>query len=152
MWIQSVWVSKTMPWRKHNMLTRSHTAGIYVLQHLQEQSCIFIFHETLIFCVCRRSVPWFLTEEVEVLVDPSTWVNLNKGEPGTNDRDYLSSLIVLQSYVRILLFVHHLVCNGHLRTPNVPPYSTVSLGWMQGYVDNYFCIKPAVAVHSICYI
>ena len=54
-----------------------------------------------------RPIPWFLTEEVEVLVDPSTWTDLNKVEPGTNDRDYLSSLIVLQSYVRILLFVRH---------------------------------------------
>ena len=62
----------------------------------------------------------------------------NKVEPGTNDRDYLSSLIVLQSYVRILLFEHHLVCKGHFRISNVPPYSTVSLDWMQEYPDNTF--------------
>ena len=43
-----------------------------------------------------------------------SWTNLNKFEPGTDDRDYLSSLIVLQSYVRILLFIHRLVCKGHL--------------------------------------
>ena len=85
-----------------------------------------------------RPIPWFLTEEVEVLVDPSTWTNLNKVEPGTNDRDYLSSLIVLQSYVRILLFVHHLVCKGHYTISNAPPCSTVSLGWMQEYPDNTF--------------
>ena len=34
-----------------------------------------------------RPIPWFLTE-VEVLVDPSTWTNLSKVEPATNDRDY----------------------------------------------------------------
>ena len=64
-----------------------------------------------LFCVLSeiRPIPWFLTEgEVEVLVDPSTWTNLNTVEPGTNDRDYLSSLIVLQSYVRILLFYKRL--------------------------------------------
>ena len=39
-------------------------------------------------------IPWFLTEgevEVEVVVDQSTLRSLNKVEPGTNDRDYLSS-------------------------------------------------------------
>ena len=56
-----------------------------------------------------RPVPWFLTEEAEVLVDPSTWSNLNKVEPGTNDRDYLSSWVVLQSYVRILLLYNALL-------------------------------------------
>ena len=34
-WIQSVWFPKTMPWRKHNKLTHSDTAGIELLQHLQ---------------------------------------------------------------------------------------------------------------------
>ena len=69
-------------------------------------SCIFIFHETLILRLPEiRPIPWFLIQgEVEVRVDPSTWTNLNKVEPGTNDRDYLSSLIVLQSHIRILLF------------------------------------------------
>ena len=47
---------------------------------------LFFFMKCL-FCVCRRSV--------EVLVYPSTWTNLNKVESGTNDRHYLSSLIVL---------------------------------------------------------
>ena len=31
--IQSVWVPKTMPWRKHNKLTRNDTAGIVLQQH-----------------------------------------------------------------------------------------------------------------------
>ena len=69
-------------------------------------SCTFIFHETFFFAFVGkiRPIPWFLTEaEVEVLVDPSTWTNQNKVEPGTNDRDHLSSLIVRQSYVRVLL-------------------------------------------------
>ena len=33
MWIQSVWVPKTMSWRKHNKLTRNDTAGIQLKQH-----------------------------------------------------------------------------------------------------------------------
>ena len=85
-----------------------------------------------------RPIPWFLTEEVEVLVNPSIWLNLNKVEPGTNDREYLSSLIGLRIYVRILVFVRHLVCKGHFRISNVPPYSTLSLGWMQEYPDDTF--------------
>ena len=32
-WIQSVWVPKTMSWRKHNKLTRNDTAGIQLKQH-----------------------------------------------------------------------------------------------------------------------
>ena len=69
-----------------------------------------------------RPVPWFLTEEAEVLVDPSTWSNLNKVDPGTNDRDYMSILIVLQSYVRILLFAP---CN-------VLPYCCTARNCMSG--------------------
>ena len=97
-----------MPWRKHNKLTLNDAAGIGAAA-LAVASCIFIFHETLILCLSEiRPIPWFLTEgEAEVLVDPSTWTNLNKLEPGTNNRHYLSILIVVQSYVRILLFVHH---------------------------------------------
>ena len=34
-----------------------------------------------------------------------------------------------------LLFVH-LVCKGHFRISNVPPYSTVSLDWIEEYPDN----------------
>ena len=116
-----------MPWRKHNKLTQNDTAGIVLQQHSQYSRLYtskYLFFMKRLFCVCRRSVlfiPWFLTEgEVEVLVDPSTWANLNKVEPGTNDRDCLSSLIVLQSYVQILLFVHRLVCKGHFRIKNVP--------------------------------
>ena len=45
-WIQSVWVPKTMPWRKHNKLTRSDTAGI-VAAALAVSSCIFIFMKRL---------------------------------------------------------------------------------------------------------
>ena len=105
------WVPKTMPWGKHNKLTLNDTAGI-AASALAVASCVCIFHEFLILRLSEiRPIPWFLTEgEVEVLVAPSTWwKNLNKFEPGTNDRDYLSSLIVLQSYVRILLVAHHLV-------------------------------------------
>ena len=90
-----------------NKLTVNATAGI-VAAALAAASCVFIFHEPLISRFSEiRPIPWFLTErETEALVDQSTWTNLNKVEPGTNDRDYLSSLIVVQSYVRILLFVH----------------------------------------------
>ena len=36
-------------------------------------SCIFIFHETIVLRLLEiRPIPWFLTEEVGVLVDPST--------------------------------------------------------------------------------
>ena len=104
-----------MPWRKHNKLTLSDVAGI-IAAALAVASCVFIFQYTIILRLSEiRPVPWFLTEgEVDVLVDPSTWwTNLKKVQPGTNNRDYLSSLIVPQSYVRILLCVHHLVCKGH---------------------------------------
>ena len=126
-----------MSWRKNNKLTRSDSWYI-VAAALAGASCTFIFHETLTFCVLSeiRPIPWFLNEEIGVFVDPSTWTSLNKVEPGTSHRDYLSSSIVLQSYVRILRFVQHLVCEGHLRISNVPSYSTVSLGWMQEYPDN----------------
>ena len=83
-------------------------------------------------------IPWFLTEEVEVLVDPSSGTSLDEFEPGTNYRDYLLRLIVLQSYVRILLFVHHLAIEEHFRISNVPPHSTVSLDWMHKYPENTF--------------
>ena len=85
-----------MPWRKHNKLTRIDTAGIGAAA-LAVARCIFIFDETFILRLSEiRPIPWFLTEgEVEVLVDPSTWTNLNNVEPGTNDRDSFSSLIVL---------------------------------------------------------
>ena len=39
-----------------------------------------------------------LAEEVEVLEDPSTWTNLSIFEPGTNDRDCESSIVVFQSF------------------------------------------------------
>ena len=82
------------------------------------------------FCLSEiRPIPWFLTEgEIEVLVDPSTWTNLNTVERWRNDGGLFVKL--LQSYVRVLRFVHHLVCKGHLRISNAPPYSTVSLDWM----------------------
>ena len=100
-----------MPWRKHNKLTLNETAGI-VAAALAVARRVCIFHETLILRLSEiRLIPWFLTEgEIEVRVDPSTWTNLNKVEPGTNDRECLSSLAVLHSYVRISLFVHHLIC------------------------------------------
>ena len=53
-WIQSVWVPKTMPGRKHNKLKRNDTAGS-VAAALAVASCIFIFMKRL-FCVRRRSV------------------------------------------------------------------------------------------------
>ena len=97
-----------MPWRKHNKLTHNDTAGIVAVA-LAAASCVFIFCEPLALRLSEISlISWFLPEgEVEVLLDPSTWTNLNKLEPGTNNRHYLSILIVVQSYVRILLFVHH---------------------------------------------
>ena len=56
--------------------TSSHvmTPLVQLQQHLHTvASCIFIFHETRILRLSEtRSIPWFLTEEVEVLVDPST--------------------------------------------------------------------------------
>ena len=87
------WVPKTMPWGKHNKLTLNDTAGI-AASALAVPSCVCIFHEPLILRLAEiRPIPWFLAVgEVEVLVAPSTWwKNLNKFEPGTNDRDYLSS-------------------------------------------------------------
>ena len=56
-------------------------------------SCTLIFHETIILRLSEiRPIPWFLTEQLEVLVDPSTCTNLNEVEPRTNDRDFLSIL------------------------------------------------------------
>ena len=84
-------------------------------------SCGFIFHERLFLRLSEiPPIPWFLTAGQVELEDPSTWTNRNNFESRTNDRVYLSSLIVLQSYVQILLFVHRLVCKGHFRIKNVP--------------------------------
>ena len=68
---------------------------VLLQQHLQQQAVLFFFLEPLVLRLSEmRTILWFLTEgEVEVLVDPSTWTNLNKIEPGTNDRDYLSSIL-----------------------------------------------------------
>ena len=86
-------------------ITLRDTAGIAAAA-IAVASCVSIFHEPLILCLSEiRPIPWFLTEgEIEVLVDPSTLTNLYKFEPGTSDRDYLSRVIVLQSYARILFF------------------------------------------------
>ena len=99
-WIPSVWVLKTMPWRKHN---KDHTS--WHRRHKCSSTCSskpFFFHESLILRLSDiRPIPWLLTEgEVEVLEKASTWTNLYKFEPATNDRDCSSSLFVLKSYVR----------------------------------------------------
>ena len=51
-----------------------------------------------------------------------------------------------------LVFVQHLVCKGHFRISNAPPCSTVSLGWMQEYLDNTLHKTFPLAVHSTCYM
>ena len=61
-----------MSCRKHNELTLNYTDGILAAV-LAAASCVFIFHEPLILRLSEiRPIPWFLTEEVEVLVNPST--------------------------------------------------------------------------------
>ena len=121
-----------MPRRKHNKLTRSDAAGMLVY------SCCSTCSSKLYLCfswnayILRlseiRPIPWFLTEDSRSR-STSRSIHMNepnKVKPETNDRDYLSSLIVLQSYVRILLFVQHLVCKGHFRISKVPPYLVYS--------------------------
>ena len=57
-----------MPWRKHNELTLNDAAGIAAAA-LAAASCVFIFHETPILLLSEiRPIPWFLTEEIEVIV------------------------------------------------------------------------------------
>ena len=75
-------------------------------------------------------------------------MNLNEVEPGTNDRDSLSSVIVVQSYVRILIFVHHLVCDGRFRISNVPPYSAVSLDYIP--IMRLLQTLLGCAFHTLC--
>ena len=95
--------------------------------------CLY-FAEPQILCLWeKRPIRWILTEgEVEVVVNPSTWTNLNKFEPGTNGRDYLSSFLVLQSYVRNLFCVRW----GRVRISNVSPHYTVSLDGMHEDPEN----------------
>ena len=51
-----------------------------------------------------RPIPWFLTKEVEVLVDLSTWTNLKNVEPGTNDRDLFVKFIRAAKLRTVLAF------------------------------------------------
>ena len=110
-WIQSVWVRKTLPWRKRQ---QAHTwwHRWRCCRRAVAAACRgFLFHEPLVSRLSEiRPIPMVLTEgSVEELVDPSTWTNQNKFEPWTSDRDYLSSLVVPRSYIRILPFVRHVV-------------------------------------------
>ena len=81
-------------WRKHNRFTFNDTAGIAAAE-LVVASCVWTFHEPLILR---------LSEIHPVLcLDWSTRGSIHMSEPifgkferGTNDRDYLSSLFVLQ--------------------------------------------------------
>ena len=76
---------------------------IYCSSRTCSSKLCLTFHEPLILRLSEiRPVLWFLTEEV--LVDPSTWTNLDKFEPGTNDRDYVSSLIVFERVRTDLVF------------------------------------------------
>ena len=145
-----------MPWRKHNKLTLNAPAGIGAAA-LAVASC-FIFFMNRLFYVCLSGIcpiPWFLTEGEEVLVDPSTWTNLNTFEPGTNNRECLSSLMVLQSYVRILLFGHHLVLLKKKRktsavgTPMGGWNSTLQAAWYVRHA-HWACLCYAPFVILLC--
>ena len=94
---------------KNNTTSSDLMTPLVLLQRIvavAAASFVFILHELFILRLSEiRPIPWLLTEvEVELLVEPSTWTDLNKLEPGTNDRDYVSSLIVLQSLPTDLAF------------------------------------------------
>ena len=135
---------------KHNNLKPNDTAG--VASAIATASCGVYFSWTLILRLSEiRPIPWFLTEEVEVLVDPSTWTNLNN-ESGTKDReDYLSSLVFCKAMYGSC-FCTPPVCQGHFRISNVPPHSTVSLDWLHEYPENTFAKNFPGCTFSMLYV
>ena len=73
-----------------------------------------------------------------VLVDPSTWTNLNKFEPGTNDRDYFVKIKCAAKPRTDLVFVHRLDCKELCRISSVSPHSAVSLDCVHELPENTF--------------
>ena len=127
---------------KNNTTSSDLMTPLVLLQRIvavAAASFVFILHELFILRLSEiRPIPWFLNEgQVEGLVDPSTWIAIF--EPRTNDRNFVN-FICLQSYVRILLLVHHLVCKGHARISNVPPHSTVSSDWVHESMGIYMSL------------
>lgn len=118
------WYSSTDPELKIGLPSDSwYTAGIRAAV-LQKQA-VFYFRWTAYFAFIGNP-SYCLVFDWRKSRGTSRPIHMNEPKyVWTNDRDCVLSLIVLQSYVGILLIVHHLVCKGQFRIWNAPLYSTV---------------------------